>query len=189
MITYTRSTTDTALAAILALQKINLKENITGNEMESQGFLTVSHTLADLQALNNYEKHLIIKDDEKVVGYLLAMTKYSKHDIPILIPMFEIFDKISFIGKLISAYNYIVIGQVCIDKNYRGQGILNHAYHAYKKYFSEKYDFAITEISTSNTRSLHAHKKVGFKEIYTYTDSNQMEWSVVIWNWDSIQIL
>lgn len=184
MITYNRSTTDIELSEILALQKMNLKENITGNEMQSQGFLTVSHTLADLKALNNYEQHLIIKDDEKVIGYLLAMTNHSKHDIPILIPMFEIFEKISFMGKLISAYNYIVVGQVCIDKNYRGQGILNNAYDAYRKYFSEKCDFAITEISTSNTRSLNAHKKIGFKEIYLYTDFNDIEWSVVIWNWN-----
>lgn len=186
MITYTTSSTDKELAEILALQKVNLKENITENEMNSQGFLTVSHTLQDLKTLNNYENHLIIKDDEIVIGYILAMTAYSKHDIPILIPMFEIFDKINYMGRLISAYNYIVIGQVCIGKNYRGQGILYHAYVAYKSYFSEKYDFAITEISTSNTRSLNAHKKAGFSEIYTYTDSNDIEWSVVIWDWSSI---
>lgn len=182
-IIYTRSSTDVELAEILALQKINLKANITENEISSQGFLTVSHTLNDLKTLNNFENHLIIKDEEKVVGYILAMTEYSKYDIPILIPMFEVFDKIKYMGKLISAYNYIVIGQVCIDKNYRGKGILSKAYDAYRKYFSKKYDFAITEISTSNTRSLHAHKKAGFRGIYTYIDSNNIEWSVVIWDW------
>ena len=182
---YTRSTTDKELSEMLALQKINLKENITENEMSSQGFLTVSHSLKDLKALNNYENHLIIKDEDKVIGYILAMTAYSRYDIPVLIPMFETFDKIHFKGRLISSYNYIVVGQVCIDKNYRGQGILYHAYEAYRKYFSEKYDFAITEISTRNTRSLNAHKKAGFKEIYTYTDSNHIEWSVVTWNWHS----
>src|SRR5690606_320773 len=181
---YTRSTTDVELSEILALQKVNLKENITENEMNNHSFLTVSHTLQDLKTLNNYENHLIVKDGEKVIGYIFAMTAYSKHDIPILVPMFEIFDKINYMGRLISAYNYIVIGQVCIDKNYRGQGILYHAYEAYRKFFSGKYDFANTEIATSNTRSIHVHKKIGFREMHTYTDANYIEWRIVSWNWN-----
>ena len=183
-IIYTRSTTVVELSEILALQKVNLKENITENEMNNQDFLTVSHTLQDLKTLNNYENHLIVKDGEKVIGYILAMTAYSKHDIPILVPMFEIFDKINYMGRLISAYNYIVIGQVCIDKNYRGQGILYHAYEAYRKNFSGKYEFAITEIATRNTHSIHVHKKIGFREMHTYTDANYIEWRIVSWNWN-----
>ena len=184
MITYTRSTSAAELSQILAIQKNNLKENITQNEINSQGFLTVSHSLEDLESLNNYEKHLIVKDGEKAIGYILAMTKDSKYDIPILIPMFEIFDKIYFKGKPVAAYNYIVIGQVCIDKNYRGQGILYDAYEAYRKNFSGKYEFAITEIATNNTRSLHVHKKIGFREMHTYTDPNHVEWRIVNWDWN-----
>ena len=184
MITYTRSTSAAELSQILAIQKNNLKENITQNEINSQGFLTVSHSLEDLESLNNYEKHLIVKDGEKVIGYILAMTKDSKYDIPILIPMFEIFDIINFKGKPVAAYDYIVIGQVCIDKNYRGQGILYDAYEAYRKNFSGKYEFAITEIATNNTRSLHVHKKIGFREMHTYTDPKNIEWRIVSWDWN-----
>ena len=151
--------------------------------MKSQGFVTVSHSLNDLKTLNNYEQHLIIKEGEKIVGYLLAMTKNSKHDIPVLIPMFEIFDSIHYQNKLISSYNYLVVGQVCIDKDYRCRGLLDDGYAAYKNYFEEKYDFAITEIATANTRSINAHKRIGFCEIYTYTDTKNIEWSIVIWDW------
>ena len=186
MITYTTSKTDNELSEILELQKINLPQNLTANEIKNQGFVTVSHSLEDLKKLNNYEQHVIVKDNDKVVGYLLAMTQHSKHDITVLIPMFEMFDKILYKEKLISAYNYIVIGQVCIAKDYRGQGLLDNNYQSYKNYFKEKYDFAITEIATKNTRSINAHKRIGFVEIHSYTDHNQIEWSIVIWDWNMV---
>jgi len=61
--------------------------------------------------------------------------------------MFELFDTISYNNERISAYNYLVVGQVCIDKAWRGQGILDHCYAAYRNYYRTKYDFAITEIA------------------------------------------
>jgi predicted GNAT superfamily acetyltransferase len=183
MITYTISETEKELCEILELQKKNLPQNLTGNEIQSQGFVTVSHSFDDIKKLSSYEQHLIIKDDGRIVGYLLAMTKKSKADIPVLVPMFEIFDKIMYKKKLISTYNYIVVGQVCIAKEYRGLGLLDESYKAYKEQFKEKYDFAVTEIALTNQRSINAHKRVGFLEVHRYTDGNKVEWSVVVWDW------
>jgi hypothetical protein len=182
-IIYTTSKTDDEFFEILDLQKNNLPQNLSQSEIKSQGFVTVCHSFEDLKKLNTYEQHLIIKDENKVVGYLLAMTRNSKNDIPILIPMFEFFDKINYKNKLISEYNYIVVGQVCVDKNYRGLGLLDNSYEAYKKNFKEKYDFAITEIAITNTRSINAHKRIGFFEIHRYIDADGTEWSIVIWGW------
>ncbi len=180
---FTTSTTDKELAEIIALQKKNLPANLTVAEMQEQGFVTVVHSLDDLKKMNQFEQHLVIKDNYTVVGYLLAMTKKSEFDIPVLSPMFEVFDKVSYQNKLLAAYNFIVVGQVCIDKEYRGKGLLNESYQAYKKTFSSKYDFAITEIATANQRSLNAHKTVGFREVHQFTDINQIEWSIVLWDW------
>ena len=180
---FTTSTTDKELAEIIALQKKNLPANLTVAEMQEQGFVTVVHSLDDLKKMNQFEQHLVIKDNDTVVGYLLAMTKKSEFDIPVLIPMFKVFDKVSYQNKLLADYNFIVVGQVCIDKEYRGKGLLNKSYQAYKKIFSSKYDFAITEIATANQRSLNAHKTAGFTEIHRFTDSSQIEWSIIIWDW------
>lgn len=183
MITYTTSTTENELNEIIALQQQNLPANLTANEMQEQGFVTVVHSLNDLKKMNQYEQHLIIKDNDTIVGYLLAMTKNSRSTIPVLIPMFEVFEKISYHKKLVADYSYIVVGQVCIQKDYRGKGLLNKSYQAYKKVFNLKYDFAITEIATANQRSLNAHKRVGFTEVHQYNDINNIEWSIVIWDW------
>ena len=101
--------------------------------IKNQGFVTVVHSLEDLKKLNSQEQHLVMKDGDTIVGYLLAMTKYSRHDIPVLIPMFDVFDKLAYKKKLIASSNYIVVGQVCIDKNYRGMGLLDNSYATYKK--------------------------------------------------------
>ena len=183
MITYTTTKTEKELSQIRELQKNNLPQNLTVIAIKSQGFVTVSHSLEDLIKLNSHEQHLVMKDGDTIVGYLLAMTKYSRNDIPVLIPMFNVFDKLEYKKKLIAAYNYIVVGQVCIDKNYRGLGLLDNSYAAYKSFFKEKYDFAITEIATTNIRSINAHKRIGFVEIHRYTDASNIEWSIVIWDW------
>ena len=185
MITYTTSKTQEELSGIIDLQKNNLPQSLTKGDMQSQGFVTVSHTLDDLKKMATYEQNLIIKDQDNIVGYLLAMTKNSRPDIPVLFPMFEAFDKIQYKEKLVSEYNYIVVGQVCIHKDYRGQGLLDNCYVAYKNHFKGKYDFAITEIATANTRSINAHKRIGFFEIHRYTDAKNTEWSIVIWDWNS----
>ena len=183
MIIYTTGNSKNDLEGILDLQKRNLASSLTEGEIQNEGFVTVDHSYQQLEGLNAHEKHIIAKDNEKVIGYLLAMTKQSRLDIPVLIPMFELFDTISYNNKKISGYNYLVVGQVCIDKAYRGQGILDHCYETYRQHYSTKYDFAITEIATTNSRSLKAHKRIGFKEINIYISPDQTEWSVVLWDW------
>ncbi|MEJ7769795.1 MAG: hypothetical protein WKF89_18390, partial [Chitinophagaceae bacterium] len=55
-----------------------------------------------------------------------------------------------------------------------------------KKEYLSKYDFAITEIDGKNQRSLHAHKRVGFKEVGRYDAPGNTEWVIVLWNWNDI---
>lgn len=182
MIEYTTSNTESDLKGILELQKANLPDALTPAEIQSQGFVTVVHSFNDLKKLNDIEKHIMAKDNNKVVAYLLAMTQQSKFDIPILISMFTMFEEVMYEGKPVSDYNYLVVGQVCVAKEYRGQGVLDKCYDAYKNHFIHKYDFAITEIDGRNLRSINAHKRIGFKEIYRYTSAKR-EWSIVVWDW------
>jgi len=183
MVFYTSAQSNNELEGILALQKANLPSNLTQEEMESQGFVTVVHSLNDLRHMNDIEPHIIAKDDDKVVAYLLAMTSASKEDIAVLKPMFKIFENIQFSRKPVSSYQYIVVGQVCVDKNFRGQGVLDNCYFAYKNAFRQKYEFAITEIASRNTRSINAHKRIGFTHLHQYTAPDGEEWSIIVWKW------
>lgn len=180
---YTSAETDGDLLGILTLQQANLASNLSSDEISSQGFVTVVHSFADLKKMNDAEPHIIAKEGDKVIAYLLAMTPAAKNDVPVLRPMFQIFDAIAFNGKPISSFHYIVVGQVCVDKGYRGQGVLDNCYLTYRAAFRPKYDFAITEIATRNTRSLAAHKRIGFTELHRYAAPDGEEWSIVLWDW------
>src|SRR5690554_592589 len=127
MITYTTAKNEDELRGILALQKANLKKNLSEEEIKRDGFVTVDHTYELLNKLHDIAPHIIAKDKSEVVGYVLAMTKKSRFDIPIIFPMFEEFDNIVFKGKTVSDYNYMVVGQACIHKDYRGRGLVERS--------------------------------------------------------------
>jgi GNAT superfamily N-acetyltransferase len=183
MITYTRATTGNELQQILALQKQNLVAGLSAEQINAQGFVTVSHSFEDLKKMNDIEAHVIAKEDDRVVAYLLAMTVHSRFDIPILMPMFEMFEQVEFQHKKIADYRYMVVGQVCVAEGYRGKGIFDAMYSAYRNYFKDKYEFAITEIATRNQRSVNAHKRVGFESIHEYNAPDGEAWSIVVWKW------
>ncbi|WP_336516290.1 GNAT family N-acetyltransferase [Pollutibacter soli] len=180
---FTVAKDDADIISIKELQKKNLQRNLSPEETARQGFVTVEHSLDDLRKLNAIEKHIICKDGDEVIAYLLAMTVESKEDIPVLIPMFRTFEDLQYKDKLISTYNYIVVGQVCVDKDYRGKGILDQCYNTYKNSYCTKYDFAVTEIATRNIRSIRAHCRVGFTVIHTYVSPDGEEWAIVVWDW------
>ncbi len=184
MITFTTATTQQQLQGILQLQKANLARNLEAEEIRSQGFVTVDHTYEQLKKLNDRAAHIIALDGEKIIGYLLAMTEDCKFDLPVLVPMFQVFETITYKERKITDYRYLVVGQVCMDKAYRGRGILDQCYAAYRSQYESSYDFAITEIALANTRSLNAHKRVGFQDIHHYSDPEGTEWVIVLWDWN-----
>src|SRR5579862_173065 len=114
MIEYTTAKTSEEILQILELQKSNLPQNLTEEQKAAQGFVTVLHSFETLKKMNTLEQSIIAKNNGIVIGYLLAMTRESKNDIPILIPMFNAFDNVIYRNKKISEYKYLVVGQVCI---------------------------------------------------------------------------
>ena len=173
------------LLGILDLQASNLLPLLDSQEMADQGFVTVRHSLEQLESMNQIARHVIALDGDRIVGYILAMTKASRSHIPVLIPMFKQFDSIRLGEKTVSDYDYLVIGQVCVAKSHRGQGLFDRMYTHYRSCFLTQFDFAITEIALSNPRSLRAHERVGFRTIHEFEDFTQA-WAIVAWDWKSI---
>jgi hypothetical protein len=186
MPTICTASSESDLEGILLLQRANLAQNVSEIEKLDQGFVMVPHQLPDLQHFANYAAQLILKEDEKVVGYLLAMSKSLRETVPMLKPMFAQIDQITYSGKEIRDSNYLIVGQVCVGKEFRGLGLIDQMFAEYRKLFEEKYDFAITEIVTSNSRSIRAHLRVGFEIIHTFQDEFQ-EWNIVLWDWQKLK--
>jgi hypothetical protein len=182
---YTLANTTEELQQILDLQEINLRQNLSSVEMEDQGFLSVKHDVSSLKSISGAFHHVIAKDNGKVVGFAMVMLKEHKDHVPLMIPMFNLMDGITYKGKLLSQHNYFVMGQICIDKNYRGQGIFAGLYEKLRFEMCDDFELVITEVDVKNFRSTKAHKNVGFKKLSTYLSPENQEWAVVCWDWNN----
>lgn len=180
MITYSQAQSTKELNEILNLQKQNLSSGLTSEEKTNEGFVTVQHDLPLLQKMNLFCAHTLAKESTTVVGYALSMHPNFKSELPVLIPMFteieRAFNRNSFIKK--NNVSYIVMGQICIDKAYRKQGIFRNLYKHMLQNIQPEFNTIITEVDATNTRSLEAHLAVGFKSLCKYTSGGQ-QWDLI----------
>ena len=176
-ILYKRASTLDELEQIRTLQLQNSSQNISSEEKLQEGFVTVQHSVALLEQMNYACAHMIAKDNDIVVGFALVMLSSFRNEIEVLIPMFERIDELVPKDK-----TYVVMGQICVDKNYRKQGVFKGLYHFYKEELYNEFDFLITEVAVINLRSMQAHEAVGFKIIDTYHEDG-IEWNIILWDW------
>ncbi len=184
LINYTYAQSDEELQQILDLQRLNHFSNLEANEKESQGFVSVLHDMPLLKAICPPYHHVIAKHDDTLAGFALVMLREHQESIPLLKPMFEEINAITYKGKQLKDTSYYIMGQVCIAKAYRGLGVFDGLYYALREQTSTDFEYLITEISAHNLRSQKAHARVGFKTIKEYTsEADHKDWQVVLWDW------
>jgi predicted GNAT superfamily acetyltransferase len=172
-IEYCRANTEKDLEEILDLQGRNLPGQLTKAAMAEEGFLTVTHTLSLLRRMNERCPHIVARVGDQVVGYALCMHPDFSQEIPILQSMFR------EINSRIKDQTFIVMGQVCVDKPYRGQGVFRGLYQTMKEELKGDFDLIVTEVDSRNTRSLEAHMAIGFRVIKKY-QSDGRDWYLIV---------
>lgn len=179
---FTTVSTSDEVAQILDLQTRNHPTALTAATMSAQGFVTVRHDPAVLARMNQAAPSVIAKDGDRVAGYALVMPRAFAADVPVLLPMFEMLDDLSWQNHpLRENPRWFVMGQICVDAAYRGMGVFDGMYLKMKEVCQKDYDFVITEVAERNTRSMRAHERVGFKTLHTYFDhSIGEEWRVIV---------
>ena len=180
-VVFTIATSDDDLIQMLALQRQNLPRNISADTQQSQGFVTVEHTLDLLRQMNDTIPQIIAKDGDTVVGYALVMPQSFSDLIPVLKPMFVMLQTLSWQDKPISDYRFYAMGQICVAETHRGQGVFDGLYAKHKSLLSSDFDLCITEVAVRNTRSMRAHERVGFEILHTYQDATDL-WNLVVWD-------
>jgi GNAT superfamily N-acetyltransferase len=180
-IQYSAAKTTDELQQILLLQKENLRHKNDVEEEREQGFVTVQHDIELLTKMNQIAPHIIATDGDNVIGYALAMTKHFRDEIPVLHSMFVLLDDLMVEDKKLGTENFLVMGQICIDKNYRGKGIFQGLYAHYFQLYKPNYTYIITEVAERNVRSLQAHFKVGFKDVHRYDEPGFETWVVLMY--------
>lgn len=179
-IIFTVAKTDRDLKEILALQKLNHKTNIAPEEAVNQGFVTVKHNFSLLKDMNSDYPHIIAKSGEKVVAYALVMLRKFGDKVDVLFPMFERINVLNWKGTPMIKSSYFIMGQVCVAKEFRGKGVFSGLYFKMTELMKNDFDYLVTEVASSNKRSMRAHEKIGFELMLNYAVEGGEEWNIVI---------
>ncbi|GAA3965379.1 GNAT family N-acetyltransferase [Mucilaginibacter dorajii] len=180
-ITFEAASTTEHFEQIIALQNQNLYKSLSSHQQEQQGFVFAEHTLDLLQTMATQIPQVIALHQGKVIGYNLAMTAAMETELPSLEPMFREFHKAEYKGRVLTDYQFFVGGQVCVDKDFRGLGLLSKLYNASAGLVGSAYELCVTEIAVRNTKSLAIHQKMGFEVVSTHNDGLE-DWNVVAWD-------
>ncbi len=128
-----------------------MEVTIVSTHLHLEGILTLQQANLPNNISTPHFSHTIAIDHDKIIGYILTMTKDCRNDLPVLIPMFDLIDKLSWRGQLLKEVDFIIGGQVCI-----------------------------TEVSSDNKRSLRAHVNQGFEVLHRYSAPDGHPWTILI---------
>ncbi len=183
-VSITITQTDDDLRGLLALQQRNQVRNLSPDEQREQGFVTLTYTFEQMKRMHEAAPTVIAKDGDEVVAYAITTVPDVRADVPELAALFDLIDTLPYEGKPLAEYPYYVVGQVCVDSRYRGQGLFDGLYAHHKALYQDRYRLFITDISARNARSLRAHQRVGFRSIHSFHEPTANEtWEVVVWDW------
>lgn len=171
------------IEGILQLQNINLKQNTTAKIWAKEGFTTLQYSHKLLHDMNTPHPHTVARVNDQVVGYCLVLLPQIIPQITALNPLSRKLERISFNSRPLSKYKYFIMGQVCVDKAYRGMGVFSHMYNHLRDSVASSYDMVVTEISDLNQRSMQAHLRHGFEVLHTYNSPSDEPWTIVVWDW------
>lgn len=175
----------TELEGIKYLQTENLKKNLSDQEAIEQGFVTAEYNMSLLEKMHQAGPSVVAKEGEQVVGYALVTLKSVRYDHELLGYLFNSIDSLEYNGQKLIDTPYVVVGQLCVQKKYRGLGLVQQIYQYFKKSLEGDFDYCITDVAQDNPRSLKAHLKAGFNVIETFSYAGS-SWDIVLWNWNPI---
>jgi len=175
------ATSDSQFEQILSLQQQYSQQVLTPRQQQSEGFVFLQHTLPLLKKMAAKLPQAIALQENQIVGYCLSLSLSLQSSFPRLEPMFDQFTYCRYREKRLADYCFFVGGQVCVDRDFRGQGISSRLYNHIRRTLSAQYELCVTEVSTRKQASVHAHKKMGFETILTYSDDNE-QWKILAWN-------
>lgn len=141
---------------ILKLQATSFIDNLSTEDL-TDGFLSAEFTCPQLGEIANDVALLVASDKGRILGYLCTCSCDYYKQVPLLATMIRSLDSILYLGKPLSSYNLFIYGPVCIDKAYRGRGLLRGLYEVLQGEVSGKFEVGTAFVSKDNSHSLAAH--------------------------------
>ncbi len=164
-----RNATIMDIPKIEALQK-QYHVSFIREEDKKDGFVTTLFTTEQLAKLIEQENGISIAcDGNKVIAYAMAGSWQFWSKWPLFQFMIADLPNTQYLTQTLTTENSYQYGPVCIDKNYRGQGVLQALFAYSARQMSKRYPILITFINHVNTRSYKAHtEKLGLEVIKSF---------------------
>jgi hypothetical protein len=144
------------LPSLLELQEANLLGNLP-TEQQKDGFLS-AHFAAEQFAQMNREAAVVVAEDHgRIVGYACSAGVNFSRQFPILDAMIATFGRLTYLGTTLIDARVCVYGPVCVDRAWRGRGVLRRVVARIKEELAGQFDVAAAFISKVNSRSVAAH--------------------------------
>jgi hypothetical protein len=143
-------------SAILRLQSANYIGNLSEGE-RNEGFLSAEFTQEQIAQMVNDLGIAVAVESDILAGYLCAFRNEFNHGSPVLAKMFDSYNHVQFEGKPLAACHSYVYGPACVDRSYRGRGLLRGLYEAQKKDLAGRFEVGVAFVSRNNPHSLQAH--------------------------------
>lgn len=159
-----RKASEADLRNVVELQNANLSSVLTEQEKED-GFLSGGFNEAQYAEMNRSGNVIVAYEGNELVGFLGVGTLEFNRSYPLPSAMIEKLASISYRGKSLDQYSLCLAGPVCVSKSHRGKGIFQEMYGEMHKISPAEIELVATLVSTSNHRSLAAHKKVGLEQV------------------------
>lgn len=175
-------TKDSELEAIQALQRANLRKNLSETEATKEGFLIAEYSLDFLRRMQKSHSSVIAADGDQLAGYALVTARNVRDGHPLLDDLCTQIDQLTYKNRPLKDSNYVLVGQLCVEKCHRGKGLVQQMYGLFRESLLRDYEYAITDVTRANRRSLQAHLKTGFEVIHTIRFEG-LEWDVILWDW------
>ena len=147
---------DSDYAELLALQETNLRDNLQPGD-RGQGFLSARFAREQFSEMNDSVAVIVADIDGRIAGYLCASAVDFNRPFALLAAMILQYPFVEFRGRTLDRYASFVYGPVCIDRSFRGKGLLRGLYRALVGEVARRFEIGVAFVAQDNPHSLAAH--------------------------------
>lgn len=170
------------LEGIHELQRQNLRHHLPAEEALREGFTTAVYSVDFLREMHGAHPSVVARSGGRVVGYALVTLPGLRQGHPLLADLFGRLDAVRFRGRLLRDAGYVVVGQLCVGKGYRGRGLVQAMYGLFREGLSGRFEYCACDVDRENPRSLRVHARTGFEVVDTLEYGGAL-WDMMVWDW------
>jgi hypothetical protein len=151
-----RRVRDSDYPALLALQEANLRDNLPV-EARAEGFLSARFTREQFAEMDTGGAVVVAQAEDAIAGYLCASTVDFNRRFALLAAMIERYPQLALHGRPLTSFTSFVYGPVCVDRAFRGRGMLRGLFHALLHETAVRFEIGVAFVAHDNAHSYAAH--------------------------------